>query len=199
MRYLFLLMFFTSIFTKGQIVVDNNIPYNDPTSLVDNILLGGGIIASNHTFQGATAQIGWFNAQNTSLGLDSGIILSTGDIYSIDPVNIGVGVTMPIPAITDPDLLTVANSVPPLIGQTFTVGSVNDVAILEFDFVPTSDSISFRYVFGSEEYFAYENTQFNDVLDFLSGPGINGPYANGAINLAIVPNSSLNFLLQSHQ
>ena len=90
MRYLFLLMFFTSIFTKGQIVVDNNIPYNDPTSLVDNILLGGGIIASNHTFQGATAQIGWFNAQNTSLGLDSGIILSTGDIYSIDPVNIGV-------------------------------------------------------------------------------------------------------------
>ena len=28
-----------SIFTKGQIVVDNNIPYNDPTSLVDNILL----------------------------------------------------------------------------------------------------------------------------------------------------------------
>ena len=43
-------MFFTSIFTKGQIVVDNNIPFNDPTSLVDNILLGGGIIASNHTW-----------------------------------------------------------------------------------------------------------------------------------------------------
>ena len=191
MRYLFVLFFLTSIFTKGQIVVDNNIPYNDPTSLVDNILLGGGIIASNHTFQGATAQIGWFNAQNTSLGLDSGIILSTGDIYSIDPLNIGLGVTMPVPGITDPDLLTVANSVPPLIGQTFTVGSVNDVAILEFDFVPTSDSISFRYVFGSEEYFAYENTQFNDVFGFfLSGPGINGPYANGAINLAIVPNSS---------
>ena len=50
---------------------------------------------------------------------------------------------MPVPAITDPDLLTVANSVPPLIGQTYIVGSVNDVAILEFDFVRTSDSISF--------------------------------------------------------
>ena len=87
MRYLFLLLFFTSIFTKGQIVVDNNVPYNDPTTLVDNILLGGGIIASSHSFQGATAQIGWFNAQNTSLGLDSGIILSTGDIYSIEKFN----------------------------------------------------------------------------------------------------------------
>ena len=83
---------------------------------------------------------------------------------------------MPIPAITDPDLLTVANSVPPLIGQTFTVGSVNDVAILEFDFVPTSDSISFRYVFGSEEYFAYENTQFNDVFGFFyRGPELMVP------------------------
>ena len=38
---------------------------------------------------------------------------------------------------TDPDLLTVANSVPPLIGQTFTVSSINDVAVLELDFVPT--------------------------------------------------------------
>ena len=86
MRYLLIFFFLISIFTKGQIVVDNNIPYNDPISLVDNILLGGGIIASNHTFEGATAQIGWFNAQNTSLGLDSGIILCTGDIYSIDPI-----------------------------------------------------------------------------------------------------------------
>ena len=70
------------------------------------------------------------------------------------------------------------------------MSSVNDIAKLEFDFVPTSDTITFRYVFGSQEYFAYENTQYNDVFGFfLSGPGIAGPYANGAINLAIVPNS----------
>ena len=28
----------------------------------------------------------------------------------------------------------------------------NDVIVLEFDFVPMSDSIVFEYVFGSEEY-----------------------------------------------
>ena len=46
-------------------------------------------------------------------------------------------------------------------------------------------------MFGSQEYFAYENTQYNDVFGFfLSGPGIAGPYANSAINLAIVPGSN---------
>ena len=190
-RLIFFFLLINVYYVNAQIVIDNSAPYNNPTWLVDNMLLGGGVIANNHTYQGATAQIGWFNAENTSLGLDSGIILCTGDIYSVDPISPGFGVIMPVPGVVDADLLTVANSVPPLIGQTFTVSSVNDVAILEFDFVPTSDSISFRYVFGSEEYFAYENTAFNDVFGFfLSGPGINGPYANGAINLAVIPNSS---------
>ena len=55
----------------------------------------------------------------------------------------------------------------------------------------------FQYVFGSSEYFEWENTQYNDVFGFfLSGPGITGPYAspsyhpNGSINLAVVPNSN---------
>ena len=94
-----------------------------------------------------------------------------------------------------------ANSVPPLLPSphtnSFTVSSINDVAVLEFDFIPTSDSLSFNYVFGSEEYFAFENSQYNDVFGFfLSGPGISGPYSspsyhpNGSINLAIVPGSN---------
>ena len=93
--------------------------------------------------------------------------------------------------IDDPDLLDLANSVPGLIGQNFNVTSVNDVAILEFDFVPVSSYLSFKYVFASQEYFAYENTQFNDVFGFfISGPGIVGPYdspaafPDGSINIA---------------
>ena len=98
--------------------------------------------------------------------------------------------------VTDPDLLAGANSVPAMIGQTFYVTSVNNIAILEFDFIPTSDSLSFKYAFGSEEYFAWENSAFNDVFGFfLSGPGIAGPWSspagfpNGSVNLAVVPNS----------
>jgi gliding motility-associated-like protein len=180
---------------SAQIIVDNNAPYDDPTWLVDNVLLGGGITASNYSYQGDSSQIGWFDAVNTNLGLDSGIVLCTGDIYSLDPIN---GSTFPFMTniVTDPDLLAVANSVPGMIGQTFTVSSINDVAILEFDFIPTSDSLIFKYVFGSQEYFGFENTSYNDVFGFfLSGPGITGPWTapaihpNGSINLAIVPNT----------
>ena len=180
---------FDVFLTFSQISVDRTTPYDNPNYLVDNLLLGGGIVASSHTFEGDSSQIGFFNAINTNLGIDSGIVMATGGIENLVPGNTNWAV---IPnTVTDPDLLNVANSVPGLIGQSFSVSSVNDIAKLEFDFVPTSDTITFRYVFGSQEYFAYENTQYNDVFGFfLSGPGIAGPYANGAINLAIVPNSN---------
>ncbi len=193
---LLVLLLFCQI-AYAQITIDKIAPYDSPTWLVDNILLGGGVVASNHSYQGDSMQIGFFNAINTNLGLDSGIVMATGDIDMLDPFFAGVPGVNPPNTVTDPDLLAVANSVPPLIGQTFVVSSINDVAILEFDFTPTSDTVKFRYVFGSQEYHTFENTAYNDVFGFfLSGPGITGPYSsppihpNGSINLAIVPNSN---------
>jgi len=175
---------------QGQIVIDNTAPYDSPAYLVDNVLLGGGVVATNHTYQGEPSQIGWFNGANTNLGINNGIVMGCGDIYTLDPI---IGSSFPIlpNTVLDPDLLAVANSVPGMIGQSFSVSSINDVAILEFDFIPTSDSMEFRYAFGSAEYFAWENSSYNDVFGFfLSGPGIAGPWANGAINLAYIPNTN---------
>ena len=64
-------------------------------------------------------------------------------------------------------MLAVANSVPGMIGQIFTVSSINDVAILEFDFVPTSDSMEFRYAFGSQEYFLSKTPNIMMCLGFF--------------------------------
>jgi len=65
---------------------------------------------------------------------------------------------------------------------------INDACVIEFDFKPSGDSVKFNFIFGSEEYHDWVNTQFNDVFGFfLSGPGINGPYTNNAINIAEVP------------
>ena len=95
---------------------------------------------------------------------------------------------------SDPDLLDIANSVPGMIGESFSVNSVNDGCVLEFDFVAAGDTVSFNYVFGSDEYETWINTQYNDVFAFfLSGPGITGPYdspaafPDGAVNIAGVP------------
>ena len=198
--YLIAFLFITFALAKSsyaQITTNLLAPYDSPTFLVDSILLGEGVLATNHTFQGDLIQIGFFNGVNSKIGIDSGIVLATGDISEIEP---GGGGGFFVNNIDDPDLLDLANSVPGLIGQNFNVSSVNDVAILEFDFVPVSSYLSFKYVFASQEYFAYENTQFNDVFGFfISGPGIVGPYdspaafPDGSINIAtfesIEPNS----------
>ena len=83
-----------------------------------------------------------------------------------------------------------------MIDQTFTVASVNDLCVIEFDFDPAGDFVSFNYIFGSEEYEAFENSQYNDIFAFfLSGAGITGQYdapvgfPGQAINIATVPGS----------
>ncbi|MDG2263734.1 MAG: choice-of-anchor L domain-containing protein, partial [Flavobacteriales bacterium] len=141
-KLLFLLLALSAFNAHSQIVVDNTPPYDDPVWMTNNILIGGGVAASNITYQGDSSQIGFFNAINTSLGIDSGIVLATGDVYLCDPLNSNPNPSFIPNTVVDPDLLAVANSVPGMIGQTFTVSSVNDIAILEFDFIPTSDSLS---------------------------------------------------------
>ena len=199
-NYFFIFFIFFSLTSYSQISVDVNSPYDSPVYLIDNVLLGGGVTASNHNYQGDSVQIAFFDATNTSLGINTGIVMATGEVSVLDPSFTSTFPILPN-TVTDPDLLNVANSVPPLLPSphtnSFTVSSINDVAVLEFDFIPTSDSLSFNYVFGSEEYFAFENSQYNDVFGFfLSGPGISGPYSspsyhpNGSINLAIVPGSN---------
>ncbi|MBK6997630.1 MAG: choice-of-anchor L domain-containing protein [Lewinellaceae bacterium] len=70
--------------------------------------------------------------------------------------------------------------------QSLTNGALFDLASIEFDFTPTQSPLTFEYVFASEEYCEYVNTQFNDVFGFfISGPGISGTQ-----NLAVVPSTN---------
>lgn len=158
-------------------------------------LLGPGVQYSNAQFTGVDYQLGTLTGGGAPLQVTSGIVLCTENIEANLPGSPGFGAGNG--QVTNDDLLEVANSVPPLINQNFSVTSIHDLAILEFDFVATGNTLSFDYIFGSVEYFAFENTQYNDVFAFfLSGPGITGPYSSppgypdGAINVAVVPGSS---------
>ncbi len=190
----FLLIFFQVANLFSQLTTNTNSPYNSPQYLVQSVLSGGGMTTSNFTFIGDPKQIGFFNGMNSNLGIDSGIVLVNDDILEIISGGGGTGIGT---FGGDTDLLTIANSVPGMIGQSFSVSSTNDKAVLEFDFIPFCDSMKFDYVFGSDEYLTYVNTSYNDVFAFfISGPGITGPYQsppafpNGSINIAFVPNSS---------
>ncbi|HIE74137.1 MAG TPA: T9SS type A sorting domain-containing protein [Flavobacteriales bacterium] len=205
----------------AQVQINTTGNYSSPSYLIDNALIGNGVVTSNHSFIGDPSQISFFSDSLALIGMDSGFVLSTGGVDSIGvlggdtlwwdyiwdstftviidstPFVQNYGLATDLMGVSDPDLLIIANSVPTLIGQTFIVSSTNDVAILEFDFVPSSDTLKFNYVFASEEYLTFVNTAYNDVFAFLiSGPGITGPYAspnnfpNGAMNIAEVPNSN---------
>ncbi len=178
-----------SLQMTGQVTITQ--PYTTAEEYVQEILLGEGVTATNITYTGSLAQLGLLENGGGVFSVESGLMLNTDDATCEGFCGDCLGGSVP-----DQDLLDVANSVPPLINQTFTVSSVNDVCILEFDFEAGGDSIAFNYVFGSDEYLTYVNTTYNDIFAFfLSGPGITGPYASpagfpdGAINIAQVPES----------
>lgn len=178
----FVLIIFALILTlsiNAQLVVTTGAL--TPTQYVQNVLVGGGVTVSNVTFSGQSNQIGEFNATATNplMGINNGIILATGDVnLAIGPNNSGsasLGGGNFGAGDSDLDIL-----------EGTGVGT-NDAAILEFDFVPTGDTVKFNFVFGSEEYPEFVNS-INDVFGFfLSGPGIAGPFSNGATNIALIP------------
>ena len=77
------LPFVCSSLIKAQITTDYNAPNNNPVHLIDNVLLGGGVIASNHAYQGDRCKL-IFNGINSNIGLDS-VVLPTGDTSVLDP------------------------------------------------------------------------------------------------------------------
>lgn len=162
-----------------------------PQQLVDNVLLGFGVTASNITINGnpllansPNGNIGYFTNTNPTFPMSSGMILTTGDAAGAMGPNNSSSATNPGTSqdvSTDPDLNAIAN------------GSVTNGVVLEFDFVPAGDTLIFNYIFGSDEYPEFSPSSFNDAFGlFLWGPGISGPYAlggypNGGENIAVIP------------
>jgi gliding motility-associated-like protein len=165
-----------------------------PTQLVQNVLLGPGVTVSNVTYTGSAGAIGSFTANNTNLGINSGIVLTTGTI-----ANTGEGPQGP----NNKPNAGINNGSPGnnALFQTVILNiNTFNASILEFDFVPYSDTVRFKYVFGSEEYPEYVGQPFNDIFGFfISGPGIAGqqniakvPGGGGVISINNVNNGPAN-------
>ncbi|MFK7784404.1 MAG: choice-of-anchor L domain-containing protein [Crocinitomicaceae bacterium] len=178
MKYLFyILTVLLPFLSMGQLTTTTAM---SPAGLVQNVLLGSGVTVSNVSFNGAPISIGDFDGSACNVGLNSGIVMTTGTVLNAPGEgphgpnnNASAGLDNGAPGFS---LLS------SLISGT--AGTFN-AAVLEFDFVPYSDTVSFNYVFGSEEYPEYVGSQFNDVFGFfISGPGIPG----GMQNIARLPN-----------
>ena len=141
-------------------------------TLLESHFLGGGIEISNVRFNGQNVvnsnQIGFFTNPNTAspnVGLASGIVMASGDCVGMynssdnaSPASDGRDRSLALAyALSD---FGMSNA------------SLNDVAVLQFDFVASGEYVKFDYVFASSEYSSYVCSNFNDVFGFF----ISGPY-----------------------
>jgi len=67
-----------------------------------------------------------------------------------------------------------------------------DACVVEMDVLALSDEISYKYVFGSDEYDEFANNDYNDIFALLiSGKGIHGdPRVRNQKNMAIIPGTN---------
>ena len=148
----------------AQLTVQENIP---PATLAQE-LAGVGVTINNVTYAGTNRSSGLFQGGLTIIGFDEGVILSSG--YAGDTVgpNGSDGTSRSLGTGGDPDL-TALSGFP-----------TNDKTVLEFDLVPQANTLTFDYVFGSEEYNEWVHSNFNDVFAF---------FVNG-VNCALVPGTT---------
>jgi hypothetical protein len=148
-------------------------------SSLENIastLTGEGVAISNVTYSGVGASIGTFTGGFSVAGLDSGVILSSGGVENIEGPNDLDNSSLTTNSGNDADLSEIVGV------------EVNDATVLEFDFTVTDEHATvaaFQYVFASEEYNEFANTQYNDVFAFFMS-GESFPKAN----LALIPGTS---------
>jgi len=164
-------------FATAQLTVNGGIS----NATFQNYLFGPGVKISNLTINcSGLNQYGTFNAKATKLGVDSGILITTGTVQeAVGPNNqccssIAVGTNSNDPCVT------AAIGAPQ---QQY------DPCIIEFDIIPTCDTFNVAYVFGSEEY----NTGiggYNDVFGFfVTGPNPAGG-AYSCQDFALLPGSA---------
>jgi gliding motility-associated-like protein len=148
-----------------------------------NYFVGTGVTVSNPVLTGNPNAFGRFvtGPTPTNLGISQGIVLATGLVNGSpalgSPASNNASTNLGMPG--DPLLTSLAGA------------TTYDAAILEFDFVPVSDTIKFQYVFASEEYPEWVGYSYNDIFAFfITGPNPAGGNYNNT-NIALIPGTNL--------
>ncbi|MBX7181754.1 MAG: T9SS type A sorting domain-containing protein [Bacteroidia bacterium] len=162
-----------SIGIQAQLFVQNTIPSG---ALLQSNFSGNGIQIDNVVFTGSSASVGVFQNISSNIGLNNGILLTTGSAIGAAGINSNGSFGSNQGGSGDADLEAL-----------FGAGTTTyDAATLEFDVRSISDSLFLKLVYGSEEYSENIGGLNNDPFAiFISGPGFSAP-----TNLALVPGGS---------
>ncbi|MCJ8290742.1 MAG: HYR domain-containing protein [Crocinitomicaceae bacterium] len=139
------------------------------------VLVGSNVTVTNATFTGAATSSGSFNQATSTFPLSDGIILTSGSVNNALGPNNSTGMSTSNGTPGDADLGALVPGFP-----TF------DASVLEFDITSNCNTLTFDYIFASEEYPEYACSNFNDAFGFfISGPGF-APNTN----IALVPGTT---------
>lgn len=158
-------------YTAQDLVED--VLINSPCANVFNISVSGGNFASGEK------SYGFFEATGTGFPFENGIILSTGKINNAPGPNSYLsddGGSMGWDGDID-------------LNQALGLSNSFNATILEFDFIPLGNNISFDYIFSSEQYLTNPTSNqcnFTDGFVFL----LKEASATTYDNLAVIPGTS---------
>ena len=161
--------------TRTAVELIEDVLINSGCANISNVSASGGFFASGEK------SWGYFNAAGTSFPFEEGIVLSTGKIVNTQGPNSfisddggGMGWT------GDNDL-----------NQALGLNNTFNATVLEFDFIPLGNQISFDYIFSSEQYLTNPNPNqcsFTDGFVFLLKEV---PSQSNYENLAVIPNTTI--------
>jgi gliding motility-associated-like protein len=153
------------------------------TQLVKDVLISGGstcsaanvsnvVVSPNLTVTDQNRSWGYFNKATTNFPFAKGIVLTTG--YARKTGNTLQGtLSDALPTTDDADLAAALN---------VNNANLRDATYIEFDFVPASTKVSFRYLFASKEYQSNFTCNISDGFALLLKK-VGDPYTN----LAVLP------------
>nr|MUH38594.1 gliding motility-associated C-terminal domain-containing protein [Zobellia laminariae] len=174
----FLVLLLSSIGLRAQINVD--VTTYSVEELVKDILINSNCAETgNYTSKTGTAEgvngIGYFDANSSGFPFEEGIVLSTGRAKLAEGPNDDIHNSGSDEWLGDADLKSITGS-----------DLLFNASYIQFDFVPQTNSISFNFLFASEEYQENYQCTFGDVFAFIltDSKGV-------STNLAVIPNNKL--------
>lgn len=154
----------------AQQLVEDILFANSCSGTISNVSVSGG------NFGSSEQSWGYFNANGSTHPFANGVILSTGKINNAIGPNTSLSDDNASGWGGDNDL-----------NQALNINNSINATILEFDFIPSGNRISFDYIFASEEYHGTATCTYSDGFAFLLKEVGTTNYQN----LALIPNTNI--------
>jgi hypothetical protein len=152
-----------------------------PTQILNTVVLNEECGTPTNIVTQGICGIGYFNNNDGDFPFEEGLILRSGNAnLSGGSYTGGNSLSSTCSNLNDGDLNNV------LVSTGNASGTINDATFMKFDFVPTSNLLTFNFIFASNEYGNYQ-CNFSDVFGFILTDLTTGDKQN----IAVVPNTTI--------